>query len=396
GDVVGQAVVGGKAGDDRVVGEPVPQRDQPLRGGAHWPSPSAVGREELARQSVGRRWMSHSRLLDVTASPHEHARPVEERAPCRKYVESRGLQIRREFILVPVVRTNPLARQLEHGVGHQPEQARHRRAHAVLVLDVAEGRPVADVARRVDEDGVATGLEDAPRLAQERERLWMHVDPVNADHDVEGGVAYAGAFRKLAVAEREIGEALGAALFAGELDERAVGFQADRREAGLGEHEREVTGTAADVEHLDLTARRVGCALLNELEHIGLQILVRTKALEDGVVHDAIAHGQHAVEAPLEGSHHRAHDALRRGRAAGLGADRPHQRASFRSASTFSTVPRSSSEVKGFNRIESKPRRFASVMTSGEPWPVTNTTAISGYRPLACWYTSNPVMPGIL
>src|SRR5204863_6211593 len=90
------------------------------------------------------------------------------------------------------------------------------------------------------------------------------------------------------------------------------------------------------------------------------------EAFEDGVVHDAVADGQHPVEAPLEGPHDGTHDALRRGRAAGLRANRGHQRAScLRSVSTFSTVPRSSSDVNGFNRIESKPIRLASVTTSG-------------------------------
>src|SRR2546427_13107775 len=119
--------------------------------------------------------------------------------------------------------------------------------------------------------------------------------------------------------------------------------------------------------------------------HVGVECPVRVERLEDGAIDYAEPHGQTPVQAPLEGPHHGAHDAPRRGRAASFRADRRHQRAScLRSVSTFSTVPRSSSEVNGFNRIESKPMRLASLTTSGEPWPVTSTTAISGYSAFAC------------
>ena len=207
---------------------------------------------------------------------------------------------------------------------------------------------------------------------------------MDVDHHIERGVTAARARGELAVAECEIREPLGAAFLARELDERAVGLEADRREAGLGEHEREVARAAAHVEDLHVATRRIRRALLDELEDFALQVLIRPEALEDRVVNDPVSHGQHPIEAPLQGPHHRAHHALRRRPAAGLRAHRRHQREScLRSVRTFSTVPRSSSEVNGFRRIESKPRRLASVTTSGEPCPVTSTTASSGCSVLA-------------
>src|SRR5207253_10915905 len=64
----------------------------------------------------------------------------------------------------------------------------------------------------VDEHGAAARLEHPPRLAQKREGLGMHVEPVDAHHHVERAVASAGTLRELAVTERQVRQALRAAL----------------------------------------------------------------------------------------------------------------------------------------------------------------------------------------